>query len=77
VSLLVMASTRMGQLVRSFAFQSIMLAAISAVLAHYTGSEHIYIVAGLTLVVTTLGFTLFGETLRDVLDPRLSGTRRA
>jgi len=33
--------------------------------------------AGLTLMVTTLGFTLFGETLRDVLDPRLSGTRRA
>jgi peptide/nickel transport system permease protein len=31
--------------------------------------------AGLTLVVATLGFTLFGETLRDVLDPRLSGTR--
>jgi ABC-type dipeptide/oligopeptide/nickel transport system permease subunit len=31
----------------------------------------------LTLMVTTLGFTLFGETLRDVLDPRLSGTRRA
>lgn len=31
--------------------------------------------AGLTLIVTTLGFTLFGEALRDVLDPRLSGTR--
>jgi peptide/nickel transport system permease protein len=31
--------------------------------------------AGLTLVIVTLGFTLFGETLRDVLDPRLSGTR--
>lgn len=31
--------------------------------------------AGLTLIVTTLGFTLFGETLRDVLDPALSGTR--
>jgi peptide/nickel transport system permease protein len=30
--------------------------------------------AGLTLIITTLGFTLFGETLRDVLDPRLSGT---
>jgi len=30
--------------------------------------------AGLALVITTLGFTLFGETLRDVLDPRLSGT---
>ena len=32
---------------------------------------------GLTLVLITLGFTLFGETLRDVLDPRLSGTWRA
>jgi peptide/nickel transport system permease protein len=31
--------------------------------------------AGATLAVTTLGFTLFGEALRDVLDPRLSGTR--
>jgi len=31
--------------------------------------------SGLTLVLTTLGFTLLGETLRDVLDPRLSGTR--
>lgn len=31
--------------------------------------------AGLTLIITTLGFTLFGETLRDVLDPRLSGKR--
>jgi peptide/nickel transport system permease protein len=31
--------------------------------------------AGLTLLITTLGFTLFGEALRDVLDPRLSGTR--
>jgi peptide/nickel transport system permease protein len=33
--------------------------------------------AGLTLIFVTLGFTLFGETLRDVLDPRLSGTRGA
>lgn len=31
--------------------------------------------AGITLIITTLGFTLFGETLRDVLDPALSGTR--
>ena len=30
---------------------------------------------GLALVLTTLGFTLLGETLREVLDPRLSGTR--
>jgi len=33
--------------------------------------------AGITLIVVTLGFTLFGEALRDVLDPRLIGTRRA
>jgi peptide/nickel transport system permease protein len=33
--------------------------------------------AGLALGITTLGFTLFAETLRDVLDPRLAGTRRA
>jgi peptide/nickel transport system permease protein len=33
--------------------------------------------AGLTLIIVTLGFTLFGESLRDVLDPRLSGTRGA
>lgn len=33
--------------------------------------------AGLVLGITTLGFTVFAETLRDVLDPRLSGTRRA
>jgi peptide/nickel transport system permease protein len=33
--------------------------------------------ASLTLMITTLGFTLFGETLRDVLDPKLAGTRRA
>ncbi len=31
--------------------------------------------SGLTLAMTTLGFTLFGEALRDVFDPRLSGTR--
>lgn len=33
--------------------------------------------AGLALAITTLGFTVFAETLRDVLDPKLSGTRRA
>ena len=31
---------------------------------------------GLALMVATLGFTLLGETLRDVFDPRLSGVRR-
>jgi len=33
--------------------------------------------ASLTLMLTTLGFTLFGEALRDVLDPRFSGLWRA
>jgi peptide/nickel transport system permease protein len=33
--------------------------------------------AGLTLMITTLGFTLFGETLRDIIDPKLAGARRA
>lgn len=32
--------------------------------------------AGLALMMTTLGFTLFGEMLRDVFDPRVSGLRR-
>jgi len=54
MSLLVMASTRMGQLVRSFAIQSVMLAAVAAVLAYYTGSKQIYLVAGLTLIVKGL-----------------------
>lgn len=31
--------------------------------------------AGLALILTTLGFTLLGETLRDVLDPRLAEAR--
>jgi peptide/nickel transport system permease protein len=29
-----------------------------------------------TLAITTLGFTLFGETLRDIFDPKLSGERK-
>ena len=32
--------------------------------------------AGLTLMVVTLGCTFLGETLRDVVDPRLAGMRR-
>ena len=31
---------------------------------------------GFALMITTLGFTMFGETLRDVVDPRLAGMRR-
>jgi len=32
--------------------------------------------SGLALAIITLGFTLFGEALRDILDPRLAQTRR-
>ncbi len=32
--------------------------------------------AGLALMVTTLGFTMLGETLRDIIDPRVAGLRR-
>jgi peptide/nickel transport system permease protein len=32
--------------------------------------------AGLILMITTLGFTMLGETLRDVVDPRLGRIRR-
>jgi len=42
---------------------------------HIFESEWPIIWSGLTLAMTTLGFTFFGEALRDVLDPRLSGTR--
>jgi peptide/nickel transport system permease protein len=31
---------------------------------------------GFALMLTTLGFTMFGETLRDVIDPRFAGLRR-
>jgi peptide/nickel transport system permease protein len=43
--------------------------------SHIFESQWPIIWSGLTLALTTLGFTLFGEALRDVLDPRLSGTR--
>ena len=33
------------------------------------------IAGGIPLVLTTLGFTLLGETLRDIFDPRLRGNR--
>ena len=50
-------------------------AILSEGFAHIFESQWPIIFSGLTLALTTLGFTLFGEALRDVLDPRLSGTR--
>ncbi len=50
-------------------------AILSEGFAHIFESQWPVIWSGLTLALTTLGCTLFGEALRDVLDPRLSGTR--
>ena len=50
-------------------------AILSEGFSHIFESQWPIIWSGVTLALTTLGFTLFGETLRDVLDPRLSGTR--
>jgi hypothetical protein len=33
--------------------------------------------AGGALMIATLGFTLLGETLRDLIDPRLAGAAEA
>lgn len=40
-------------------------------------APHVVIVAGIPLVLATLGFTFLGEGLRDVLDPRGRGRRWA
>lgn len=40
-------------------------------------APHIVVVAGVPLVLATLGFTFLGEGLRDVLDPRGAGRRWA
>ena len=39
-------------------------------------APHVIVVAGIPLVLATLGFTFLGEGLRDVLDPRGAGRRR-
>lgn len=40
-------------------------------------APHVVVVAGLPLVLATLGFTFLGEGLRDALDPRGAGRRPA
>ncbi|WP_306681343.1 ABC transporter permease [Pseudogemmobacter lacusdianii] len=41
--------------------------------ANIRDSSWIVIAGGLPIILTTLGFTFLGETLRDVFDPRLKG----
>ncbi len=49
---------------------------LSAGFARVQDSPWGVLTPGLALMIATLGFTLLGETLRDVFDPRLSGVRR-
>ena len=39
-----------------------------------TEHPHLVIFPGLAISITVLGFTLLGDTLRDILDPRLRGS---
>lgn len=48
---------------------------LSDAFANVWASPWPLLVPALALVITTLGFTLLGESLRDHLDPRLSGVR--
>jgi peptide/nickel transport system permease protein len=42
-----------------------------------TASPHLVLVPGLTLILAVLGINVFGEGVRDALDPRSTiGTRR-
>ena len=54
MELLIVASGRLQTLVRAFAIQSICLGLLAAAVGYYTGSDHIYFVAGLTIVLKGL-----------------------
>jgi hydrogenase-4 component E len=54
MELLIVASGRLQTLVRAYALQSVCLGLLAAAVAFYTGSDHIYIVAVLTIVVKGL-----------------------
>ncbi|MCX6653309.1 MAG: hydrogenase [Methanomassiliicoccales archaeon] len=51
---MLVASSRMQTMVRIFALQSLALGALAASVAYLTGSEHIYLVAGLTIGIKAL-----------------------
>lgn len=51
-------------------------AMISAGLDYLRVAPWVSIVPGVIITVTILGFNLVGDALRDVLDPKLSGSRR-
>jgi peptide/nickel transport system permease protein len=47
---------------------------LSANIDEGTSSPYLVIFPGLVITIVVLGFTLLGDTLRDILDPRLRGS---
>ena len=50
-SLMAMTTPRMGQLIRIFTLQSLMLACMAALVGYHTGSEHLYIIASIIVLL--------------------------
>jgi hydrogenase-4 component E len=50
----IVASKRMQNIVRAFTLQSVALGLLAASVAYYTGADHIYVVAALTIVIKGL-----------------------
>ncbi|MDD3398900.1 MAG: hydrogenase [Candidatus Methanomethylophilaceae archaeon] len=50
-SLMAMTTPRMGQLIRIFTLQSLMLAGMAALVGYQTGSEHLYIIASIIVLL--------------------------
>ncbi|OPY34451.1 MAG: hydrogenase 4 membrane subunit [Methanomassiliicoccales archaeon PtaU1.Bin124] len=53
-SFFLVANTRMHQLVRTFTLQSLALGLFAFFVAYYTGAEHIYLVAVLTIIIKAI-----------------------
>lgn len=53
-SFMLVANTRMHQLVRTFTLQSLALGLFALSVAYYTGADHIYLVAILTIIIKAL-----------------------
>jgi len=60
-------SRRAADYINAFAVQSVVLALVAAVVGYFTGSNHLYVVAGLTLVVKTIGITAILRAVADRL----------
>ncbi|MCQ2070284.1 MAG: hydrogenase [archaeon] len=65
ISVMAIASTRMGKLVQLFALHSLALSALAFIVAWYTGNNHIYIMFALTLVLKVYVIPKFLEYTMD------------